>query len=256
MWNTPDKTFQPAQKYANFFIVAVCHRSRIVWFFVTTNSWGFGHKCYDDQTRQGQNNGNGNDEKCPQSFKFLVRPLKGRWWWTLLHDCHSSKDHSITAKQTTCLCNILTEFHADPTPHQEIHHYKASSIGSVKINTSLLKWGENALSPEPRPPCKELHLSGYQGEGGILWLQPSLRQNSNPSQSRSFIRSDELTRLTSQIDGQKKRFQSVHFSYIQPNRAKLYINILLCINWGAQLVLFDKNIYMESGSLATSLLII
>ena len=40
-------------------------------------------------------------------------PKDGGGRTPLLHDCHSSKDHSITTKQP-CLCNILTEFPLPP----------------------------------------------------------------------------------------------------------------------------------------------
>ena len=40
-------------------------------------------------------------------------PKDDGWRTSLLHDCHSSKDHSITTKQP-CLCNILTEFPLPP----------------------------------------------------------------------------------------------------------------------------------------------
>ena len=112
-------------------------------------------------------------------------PKDGGGRTPLLHDCHSSKDHSITTKQP-CLCNILTEFPLPPLQWLKVVSeviFFISFHSFVKVflelcfndlrcplrccdsNTSLVMMMECIICR-----TKGLHLSVNQGEG-ILWLQ-------------------------------------------------------------------------------------
>ena len=163
-------------------------------------------------------------------------PKDGGGRTPLLHDCHSSKDHSITTKQP-CLCNILTEFPLPPLQWLKVVSeviFFISFHSFVKVflelcfndlrcplrccdsNTSLVMMRECIICR-----TKGLHLSVNQGEG-ILWLQLATLLAAKLKSINSKFHHEELTRLTSQIDHLKKRFQSIHVILLAQSCSKTF----------------------------------